>query len=315
MSKLVMQPAQPLAGQKAQIFFRVKPNDGIEPYLGAMAHLLAASSDLIDMIHTHPLQAIGPRRRLQRTPVQFDFPERRIYRVWVQSQRKGVVNTVAFNVPVRIELAMLRRHAPGRASFLPCAERVGAGIPDDLTIQMFAKPGDPPACAGSGAVEGAERHRSSFARRERRTGSCSSRSGARERGQMVDRRCYSSFMKARPAWRHHRWSTPACRCPRTILSHLMREPGRTSLAPSFRTKRRFFATRPCSMCCSIIRFIRIDATFAIHSSLARLGVRVTTDLRFLPPDAPLRTFEFEGDPGLFRFDPTVVSRPSSGSFP
>jgi hypothetical protein len=28
------------------------------------------------------------------------FPRAGIYRVWVQSQRKGVVNTVAFNVPV-----------------------------------------------------------------------------------------------------------------------------------------------------------------------------------------------------------------------
>ena len=46
------------------------------------------------------------------------------------------------------------------------------------------------------------------------------------------------------------------------------------------------------------------ASFAIHSRLARLGVRVTTGLRFLPPDAPMRTFEFESDPGLFRFDPS-----------
>jgi hypothetical protein len=29
------------------------------------------------------------------------FPSAGIYRVWVQSQRKGVVNTVAFNIPVR----------------------------------------------------------------------------------------------------------------------------------------------------------------------------------------------------------------------
>ena len=28
------------------------------------------------------------------------FPRAGIYRIWVQSQRKGVVNTVAFNVPV-----------------------------------------------------------------------------------------------------------------------------------------------------------------------------------------------------------------------
>jgi hypothetical protein len=32
---------------------------------------------------------------------QTTFPRRGIYRVWVQVQRKGVVNIVAFNVPVQ----------------------------------------------------------------------------------------------------------------------------------------------------------------------------------------------------------------------
>jgi len=51
--------------------------------------------------------------------------------------------------------------------------------------------------------------------------------------------------------------------------------------------------------------IRSDrSSFAIHSGLARLGVRVTTDLRFLPSDAAPRTFEYQGDPGLFRLEPT-----------
>jgi len=46
------------------------------------------------------------------------------------------------------------------------------------------------------------------------------------------------------------------------------------------------------------------ASFAMHSELARLGVRVTTELRFLAPDAAPRTFEYQGDPGLFRIDPS-----------
>jgi len=49
------------------------------------------------------------------------------------------------------------------------------------------------------------------------------------------------------------------------------------------------------------------SSFAIHSALSRLGARVFTDLRFLPPGGPggdlVRTFEYEGDPGLFRLDP------------
>jgi hypothetical protein len=43
--------------------------------------------------------------------------------------------------------------------------------------------------------------------------------------------------------------------------------------------------------------------FSIHPKLARLGVRVTTVLRFLPPGGAVRAFEYPGDPGLVRLDP------------
>jgi len=49
------------------------------------------------------------------------------------------------------------------------------------------------------------------------------------------------------------------------------------------------------------------SSFAIHSALSRLGARVFTDLRFLPPGGQggdlVRTFQYQGDPGLFRLDP------------
>jgi len=41
------------------LFFHPKPADGIERYIGAWAHLLAVSNDLIDTIHTHPFLADG----------------------------------------------------------------------------------------------------------------------------------------------------------------------------------------------------------------------------------------------------------------
>ncbi len=89
--ELRTEPPQPLAGQKTMLFFKLSPADGLEPYLGASGHMLVASEDLIDMIHTHPAYA-GPE--------QFNviFPRPGIYRVWVQFQRLGVVNTAAFNV-------------------------------------------------------------------------------------------------------------------------------------------------------------------------------------------------------------------------
>ncbi len=50
--------------------------------------------------------------------------------------------------------------------------------------------------------------------------------------------------------------------------------------------------------------IRSDrSAFSIHPALARLGIRVTTVLRFLPPGGTVRAFEYIGDPGLVTVDP------------
>ena len=45
------------------------------------------------------------------------------------------------------------------------------------------------------------------------------------------------------------------------------------------------------------------SSFSIQSRLGRLGLRVVTVLRFVPPDGPVRAFEFTSDPGLLRLDP------------
>jgi hypothetical protein len=50
--------------------------------------------------------------------------------------------------------------------------------------------------------------------------------------------------------------------------------------------------------------IRSDQSeFAIHPGYERLGLRVVTALRFMPPNGAVRAFEFLGDPGLVRLDP------------
>ena len=43
--------------------------------------------------------------------------------------------------------------------------------------------------------------------------------------------------------------------------------------------------------------------FSIEPRFARLGLRVITVVRFLPPGGAVRAFEFDGDPGLVRLDP------------
>ena len=90
------EPAQAIVGMKTQLHFHLSPAEGIEKYLGAWGHMLVASDDLIDMIHTHPFIADGG------PDIQFNvtFPRVRTYRVWVQFQRGGVVNTAHFDVPV-----------------------------------------------------------------------------------------------------------------------------------------------------------------------------------------------------------------------
>jgi hypothetical protein len=95
-AELQMEPPVPIAGKKTLLFLRLTPGEGIQPYLGAWAHMLAASDDLVDMLHLHPAIAEGGPQ------VQFNviFPRPLTYRVWIQFQRAGLVNTVAFNIPV-----------------------------------------------------------------------------------------------------------------------------------------------------------------------------------------------------------------------
>ena len=45
------------------------------------------------------------------------------------------------------------------------------------------------------------------------------------------------------------------------------------------------------------------SSFSVRPALARLGIRTTTVLRFLPPGRPERAYQFVGDPGLVRLDP------------
>ena len=94
---LVTIPEQAVAGMRTQLRFTINPADGLEKYLGAWAHMLAASNDLIDMIHQHPFRV----DEQQMVEFEIVFPRPQPYRIWVQFQRKGVVNTVHFDVPVR----------------------------------------------------------------------------------------------------------------------------------------------------------------------------------------------------------------------
>ena len=57
--ELSTNPPDPVAGVSTQLRLSVSPGDGLEKYLGAWGHMLAASDDLIDLTHTHPYIADG----------------------------------------------------------------------------------------------------------------------------------------------------------------------------------------------------------------------------------------------------------------
>lgn len=93
-------PERPVATARTQLRFVVEGEHPLEKYLGVWGHILAASEDLIDMMHEHPFLADGSSR------VEFEivFPRAGPYRIWVQFQSGGIVNTAHFDVPVEAPL-------------------------------------------------------------------------------------------------------------------------------------------------------------------------------------------------------------------
>lgn len=94
--QLSPEPEKPIAGLKTRLYFTLEPHAGLVPWLGAWGHVLVASRDLIDLIHTHPFIADGGEK------MQFNviFPRPVPHRVWMQFERQGVVNTSSFDVDV-----------------------------------------------------------------------------------------------------------------------------------------------------------------------------------------------------------------------
>jgi len=76
-----------------------EPVTDVERYLGAWGHMLLASADLADIVHSHPLieetTAGGPTITFQTM-----FAREGWYRVWAQVQRRGRLLTFGFTVRV-----------------------------------------------------------------------------------------------------------------------------------------------------------------------------------------------------------------------
>jgi hypothetical protein len=81
-----------------RVVFWVQPTSGLEPYLGARAHLIAIYQDAITFVHAHADEAVpldGKFEFLAR------FPQPGSYRAWVQFKRNGHVITREFSLEAK----------------------------------------------------------------------------------------------------------------------------------------------------------------------------------------------------------------------
>lgn len=91
------------SGQEATMTFTFrdaaskKPITNLQPYLGAVGHVVIISSDVEKYIHNHPLEenAKGPEAKFGT-----EFPNSGIYKIWGQFQQNNKVFIVPFVVEV-----------------------------------------------------------------------------------------------------------------------------------------------------------------------------------------------------------------------
>jgi hypothetical protein len=98
----LQRPAQPTAGQEAQLTFRItrggRPIRDLQPYLGAYGHLVALHTPDLAYSHVHP---DGTDRRGGAITFDTEFHAPGRYRLFVQFRTGGRVHTAAFTQTVR----------------------------------------------------------------------------------------------------------------------------------------------------------------------------------------------------------------------
>lgn len=72
------------------------PITNLEPYLGAMGHLVIISSDGVNYVHAHPLDAT----QINEVAFEAHFPTPGVYKGWGQFQKSGQVVNIPFVVQI-----------------------------------------------------------------------------------------------------------------------------------------------------------------------------------------------------------------------
>ncbi|KZE84449.1 hypothetical protein AV654_00655 [Paenibacillus elgii] len=92
-----------MAGMDANLTFTIRdaaskqPVTNLQPYLGAVGHVVILSADAEQYLHVHPMEekASGPDAKFMTK-----FPKSGVYKLWGQFQHEGKVFTVPFVVKV-----------------------------------------------------------------------------------------------------------------------------------------------------------------------------------------------------------------------
>ncbi len=118
-------PTALIAGRESALTFNLadaetgQPVTDLEPYLAAWGHTLALSENLVEYIHSHPIEAVpvAGRESLKGGPVvtfRAFFPRPGMYRSWTQFKRHGRIVTVPFTFRVyRLGEAPSLQHQEG----------------------------------------------------------------------------------------------------------------------------------------------------------------------------------------------------------
>jgi hypothetical protein len=116
------EPQQFVAGSYGHLVFHLTdtatgaPIADLQTYLGAFGHMLIMSEDMVDYVHSHPLDALPPDVDLEGLrggpDVTFEglMPRPGRYRAWTQFRRHGVVHTFVSTFTV-IDVGELARHS------------------------------------------------------------------------------------------------------------------------------------------------------------------------------------------------------------
>ncbi|MGO4272648.1 hypothetical protein AB4Z22_22875, partial [Paenibacillus sp. TAF58] len=92
-----------MADMELNLNFNIKdakskqPVKDLQPYLGAVGHVVILTQDAENYLHVHPTdeKTSGPDAKFMTT-----FPHRGIYKIWAQFQQNGKVFTIPFVIKV-----------------------------------------------------------------------------------------------------------------------------------------------------------------------------------------------------------------------